>query len=176
MPRSRRFSGSDGRCPCCGGTLASIVVLHVGRREYCRACGFTREIPSPPVLEHRVEMPEQQEAIHLLLYAQAILQAVRQARVCVRCRAHLVSLQSSALELERRREGYTRDKEEHNEQQVDAFLEEITGRLQGIGELCSRCRQRMEDGTWEVFVLLELEEKERLKARPPGEKGKDQDE
>jgi hypothetical protein len=90
----------------------SIVVLHGGRREHCPACGFAHRIePAPPdrhLQENGREPTELQDTVHLLLYARAVLQTVRQARGCGRCRERLALLRAQIDDLEQARVAYER--------------------------------------------------------------------
>lgn len=111
MPRSQGPRGPGGRCPRCGGDLMSIVVLHGGRREHCPACGFACVIeplsPEPPMLAlDGVEPTRLQDTVHLLVYAQAVLQTVRQMHGCGRCRERLSLLQARIDDLEQIRAVY----------------------------------------------------------------------
>jgi DNA-directed RNA polymerase subunit RPC12/RpoP len=165
MPRSRKPGGSSGRCPRCGGDLMSILVLHGGRHVHCPSCGFARVIepvpPDPPVLARDEAEPSgRQEAVHLLFYAQAVLQTVRQARGCRRCQEHLAMLRTQADDLEQTRVDYARHPEQCDDARLDAFFDELTARLQGLGQLCRACRRRMEGTTWELFVGLLLAARE----------------
>lgn len=164
MPRSRMPGGPSDRCLCCGGDLMSIVVLHGGRREHCPACGFARVIePVPPdslmTALDGAEPTRLQDAVHLLLYAQAVLQTVRQTRGCGRCRERLTLLQARIDDLEREWASYASHLEQCDDR-LDAFFDRMTERLQGIAHLCRTCRRRMEGTTWELFVSLLLAAKE----------------
>src|SRR6266516_1929566 len=164
MPRSRRPGGASGRCPRCGGDLMSIVVLHGGRREHCPTCGFAHIIapgpPDTPTQENGTEPAGLQDTVHLLLYAQAVLQTVRQARGCERCRECLALLQARIDDLEQVRMTYASQPEQCDDERLDAFFDLMTARLQGLGQLCRACRRRMEGTTWELFVGLLLKAQE----------------
>lgn len=143
----------------------SIVVLHGGRHEHCSVCGFARVIEfvplDPPVpTGDGTEPPGPQDTVHLLLYAQAVLQTVRQARACRRCRERLALLQARIDDLEQVRVAYARNPEQCDDERLDAFFDEMTERLQGLGQLCHACRCRMEGTTGELFVRLLLAEQE----------------
>jgi len=162
MPRLPKPGGPSGCCPRCGGELMSIVVLHGGRQDHCPSCGFARVIePVPPDLQkpraNEAEPSGRQEAVHLLCYAQAVLQTVRQTRGCKRCQEYLAILRTQVDDLERIRLAYARHPEQCDDARLDAFFDELTARLQGLGQLCPACRRRMEGTTWELFVRLLLE-------------------
>lgn len=167
MPRSRRPGGSSSRCPRCGGDLMRIIVLHGGRHDHCPACGFARVLepvaPDPPMpaLDGAEEPTRLQDTIHLLLYAKAVLQTIRQARGCNRCSERLTLLQAQIDDLEQARAAYASQPEQCDDARLDVFFDELTERLQGIGQLCRTCRRRMEGTTWELFVRLLLAEQER---------------
>jgi len=160
MPRSRRPGGASGRCTHCGGDLMRIVVLHGGRREHCLTCGFAQMItsapPDLPTQESGTEPADLQDTVHLLLYAQAVLQTVRQARGCSRCRERLTLLQAQIDDLEQTHVDYSLHPEQCDDARLDAFFDELTARLQGLGQICRACRRRMEGTTWELFVGLLL--------------------
>lgn len=165
MPQSRRPRWSSGHCPRCGGDLMRLIVLHGGRHDHCPSCGFARVIE--PVSPHLpipapggAESTSLQDTVHLLLYAQAVLQTIRQVRGCRRCRERLALLQSQIVDLEQTQAAYATHPEECDDQRLDAFFDLLTERLQGIGHPCSTCRRRMEDTTWSLFVRLLLAAKE----------------
>lgn len=165
MPGSRRPGGSSGRCPRCGGYLMRLIVLRGGRHDHCPSCGFACVIePSPldpPALtEDDAEPSGRQEAVHLLCYAQAVLQTVRQARGCKRCQERLAILRNQVDDLEQTCVDYARHPEQCDDARLDAFFDELTARLQGLGQLCRACRRRMEGTTWELFVGLLLAARE----------------
>jgi hypothetical protein len=115
--------------------------------------------PAPPDLhlqEDGTEPTGLQDTVHLLLYAQAVLQTVRQVRGCGRCRERLALLQARIDDLEQARMVYARNPEQCGDEHLDAFFDEMTERLQGIGQLCRACRRRMEGTTWELFANLVL--------------------
>ncbi len=140
MPRLRKPGGPDGRCPRCGGNLMSIVVLHGGRREHCPTCGFAHTSePVPPELpmpEDGAEPTGRRDTIQMLLYAQAVLQTVRQARGCERCRERLALLRARIDDLEQVRMTYASQPEQCDDERLDAFFDLMTARLQGLGQLC----------------------------------------
>jgi len=143
----------------------SIVVLHGGRQDHCPSCGFARVIeplpPSPPgLIRNEAETSWRQEVTHLLFYAQAVLQTLRQARGCGRCRERLALLRTQIDDLEQARAAYASHPEQCDDEHLDAFFARLTERLQGIGDLCRACRRRMERTTWELFVGLLLEAQE----------------
>lgn len=165
MPGSRRPRWSSGRCPRCGGDLMRLIVLRGGKHDHCLSCAFARVIePShsnPPVpAGDDTEPSERQEAVHLLFYTQAVLQTVRQVRGCRRCQERLAMLRTQVDDLEQTRVDYARHPEQCDDARLDVFFDELTGRLQGLGQLCLACRRRMEGITWELFVGLLLAAKE----------------
>lgn len=166
MPRSQIPGGQSGRCPRCGGDLMNIVVLHGGRHENCLACGFSRVIePAPPAPSmltlDESEPTSLQDTIHLLVYAQAVLQTIRQTRGCRWCRERLTVLRNRIDDLEQMHAAYASHPEQCDDQRLDAFFDLLTERLQGIGRPCSTCRRRMEDTTWDLFVSLLLAARDR---------------
>jgi hypothetical protein len=145
MPRSRRPGGSSSRCPRCGGDLMRIIVLHGGRHDHCPACGFARVLepvaldPPMPALDGAEEPTRLQDTIHLLLYAKAVLQTIRQARGCNRCSERLALLQAQIDDLEQACAAYASQPEQCDDARLDVFFDELTERLQGIGQLCRTC-------------------------------------
>jgi hypothetical protein len=165
MPRSGMPGGTDGRCPRCGGDLMRIVVLHGGGRERCPACGFARIVesaaPLPPMpAPGGAEPTTLQDTIHMLVYAQAVLQTIQQVRGCRRCGERLALLRNQIDDLEQMHASYVQHPEQCDDQCVDAFFDLLTERLRSIGRPCATCRRRMEDTTWDLFVRLLLASKE----------------
>jgi cytidine deaminase/DNA-directed RNA polymerase subunit RPC12/RpoP len=165
MPGSRGPRWSSGRCPRCGGDLMRLIVLHGGRHDQCPSCGFARVIepvsPHPPIPAlDEAESTSLQDTVHLLVYAQAVLQTIHQVRGCGRCRERLALLRDRIDDLEQVHAAYASHPEQCDDQRLDAFFDLLTERLQGIGHPCSTCRRRMEDITWDLFVRLLLAAKE----------------
>ena len=139
----------------------SIIVLRGGRCENCPACGFARVIepvspdPSTPDLGGAEPTPLQ-DTVHILIYAQAVLQTIHQVRGCKRCRERLALLRTRIDDLEQKHAAYASHPEQCDDQQIDAFFDLLTERLQSIGRPCSTCRRRMEGTTWDLFVSLLL--------------------
>jgi hypothetical protein len=160
MPQLRPSDATKDICPRCGTALIQFVVHSGGRRQHCRTCGLLRADNSVP--SDSAESSAPANSNHLLCYAQAVLQAVHQVRGCRRCQAHhLSSLRLIADQIEQQRAVYVQTPHQWNEQQIDAFLDEMTEQLQGgIGHLCCACKRRMELLTWELFVSLLLENRE----------------
>jgi len=73
----------------------------------------------------------------------------------------LALLQAQIDDLEQARAAYASQPEQCDDARLDVFFDELTERLQGIGQLCRTCRRRMEGTTWELFVRLLLAEQER---------------
>lgn len=162
MPQLRPPHTTKDRCPRCGGALIHFVVLSGGKREHCRMCGFLRDADSLP--DGHGSSLESVDIGHLLCYAQAVLQTVHQVRVCRRCQTQIAALRSNIGTLSRQREAYASNLRQCDERQIDAFLDEMTEQLQeGISQLCSACRQRMEHLTWELLIDLLLEERDQQK-------------
>ena len=92
----------------------------------------------------------------MLVYAQAVLQTIKQVRGCRRCSGRLDLLRNQIDDLEQMHASYVQHPEQCDDQSLDAFFDLLTERLRGIGRPCSTCRRRMEGTTWDLFVSLLL--------------------
>lgn len=69
-------------------------------------------------------------------------------------------MQAKIDDLEQARIAQANRPEQCDDECLDAFFNEMTERLQGLGQLCRVCRRRMEEDNVELFVRLLLAARE----------------
>lgn len=145
------------RCPQCKKrSLASVVVHSKGVVAIC-LCGYERvvEAVDPADLEREHWRWKKGLSPVALRFRgiEALLQSIYEAQVCEVCaeRAGIQDLRARAMELEHRRSYLAMDRTTYSKKRMDAYLVDLVEQLQGVGQLCEPCWQRIIQTTLRRF-------------------------
>lgn len=137
------------RCPQCKKRFLARVVVHgKGSVDIC-LCGYERivEADDPQDLERAHWRWTEGLSARALRFRgiEALLQSIYEAQVCAACAEHadIEDLRARAMELEHRRSYLATNRAMCSEARMDAYLVQLVEELQGVGQLCESCWQRI---------------------------------
>ena len=137
------------RCPQCKKRFLATVVVHGKGVVATCLCGYERivEAVDPADLERKHwRWKEGLSPVALGFRGiEALLQSIYEAQVCEACaeRAGIEDLRARAMELEHRRSYLAMDRTTYSKKRMDAYLVHMVEQLQGVGQLCEPCWQRI---------------------------------
>lgn len=143
-------------CPRCRKHRLVEVVHTMGRSATC-LCGYERIIEriSPYELEQKHwQWKEGLSSTALRFRAvEALLQSVHEMQVCSACVEHapVEDLRAQAMELEHLR-SYLAQGDVYTDRKMDAYLVQVVSQLQGVGQLCEPCWQKILQATIRRFT------------------------
>jgi hypothetical protein len=140
---------SRERCPQCKKRfLATVVVYGKGSLEIC-LCGYERVIEPVDPADLEREHWKWKEGLSPVALRfrgiEALLQSIYDAQVCEVCaeRAVIEDLRARAMELEHRRSYLAMDHKTYSKKRMDAYLVDLVEQLQGVGQLCEPCWEKI---------------------------------